>query len=593
MAQDFTTQWQYIENLKEELNAEEMNEVWDYYSQNQINLNKPQQLKLLGQLQLLAKNEIELIQNYCKQNQISSIYQLQTLDIPITSLRRIKVFITNGKTKEAKKTNQTSAYIGIQSQTPLREGNLNKEYTGSPLKTNLKYRQRLKNNWRLGLYMEKDIGEPMVYKEKGINNIGFNLQYLGLDKLKQIIIGKYDLSMGEGLIFDTRYRINSPYFLSYTNKTHTKPSLSPKEYNYFNGIAAEWELKNLSINLFSSYRKASGASNYDKTGLFRTTSEVENYKNFMEKLLGVSVIREGNTSQITWAGVMYNTDLHSKTKHLQSISYSKLYYNIQLTGELANQNLRYWAAIQKMNIGIGRNSFLTIQYRYRMPEMLNTFNSDYSAFSNAYENGIYYAFLHKLNNQWTFKLAFDTFKSTQVQTKAPHYPIGNKIFIEMVRVTDKSRFTCQYQYKKIVEKYNIQKLRTLYQFQINPQIRWSSKLYCISENKQFNTSIQENLNWSGKNKKSKISFSTCYFNTNNESVYWQAPHFYGLYNARFLSGKGSIYSLAYQKKLLRNFKIGLQAMLLNYTDREFIGTGNETTNSSNKLDIALYLKWRN
>ena len=61
--------------------------------------------------------------------------------------------------------------------------------------------------------MEKDIGEPMVYKEKGINNIGFNLQYLGLDKLKQIIIGKYDLSMGEGLIFDTRYRINSPYFL--------------------------------------------------------------------------------------------------------------------------------------------------------------------------------------------------------------------------------------------------------------------------------------------------------------------------------------------------------------------------------------------
>jgi hypothetical protein len=76
-------------------------------------------------------------------------------------------------------------------------------------------------------------------------------------------------------------------------------------------------------------------------------------------------------------------------------------------------------------------------------------------------------------------------------------------------------------------------------------------------------------------------------------VYWQAPHFYGTYNARFLSGKGSTYSLSLQKRILTNLKFGAQVTLLNYIDRVQIGTGNEVINSSNKLDFALYIKWKN
>ena len=75
-------------------------------------------------------------------------------------------------------------------------------------------------------------------------------------------------------------------------------------------------------------------------------------------------------------------------------------------------------------------------------------------------------------------------------------------------------------------------------------------------------------------------------------MYWQAPHFYGLYNARFLSGKGSTYSLGFQKRLNRNLKLGLQVIALSYTDREIIGSGNETVESNTKLDFAIYLKWK-
>jgi len=592
-AQDFGLQWQYIESLNDENNAVEMNEIWEYYAQNQINLNKASQINLLAQLQLLTKIELEQIQNYCKQTTIKSIYELQTLNIPLRSLKRIKQFITNDTSSGTNRIRKASLYAGIQFQEPAREGTLNKLYKGSSIKTHLRYRQTLNTNWRIGFCIEKDIGEPQIYKAVGINNFAFNILYFGTQHLKKFTIGKYDLTIGEGLLFGTNYRINSPYFLSYTSRAVIKPSLSPKEYKYFNGLTAKWLFNHFSFDVFSSYRRPNGESSYDNTGLFRTATEIKKYKSHKEQLLGFLILREKKNYKITWGAVLYQTDLLKKTDLLQSIYFQRSYYNIQFSSEIANQNMDNWATLQKINIGIGRNSFLTIQFRYREPQMINEFNSDYSSFSNGYEKGIYYAFLHKLSSTWACKLAFDSFISTQLQSKSPHFPKGNKVFTELSREIDNSRFVCHYQFKQIKESNNIQKLRFFYQHQINTNIKWAGKLYWIAENKQWNTSLQHNLFWKSENKKSKVSFSSCYFNTQNEAVYWQAPHFYGTYNARFLSGKGSTYSLSLQKRILTNLKFGAQVTLLNYIDRAQIGTGNEVINSSHKLDFALYIKWKN
>ena len=592
-AQDFSLQWQYIESLSIESNTEELNEIWEYYAQNPINLNKASQVSLLGQLQLLTKTELELIQSYCTQNTIISIYELQTLNIPLRSLKRIKLFITNDITRGTNRIRKSSLYTGIQFQEPARKATLNKLYKGSSLKTHLRYRQTLNTNWRIGFCIEKDIGEPLIYESKGLNNFAFNLIYVGTKHLKKFTVGKYDLSIGEGLLLGTSYRINSPYFLTYTSRSVVKSSLSPKEYKYFNGLTAKWQFNKYTINLFSSYRKTNGANSYDNTGLFRTSTEIEKYKIHKEQLIGILLLKEKKQYKISWGGVLYHTDLLEKNCFLQSIYFHRSYYNIQFSGEIANQNLDKWATLQKINIGIGRTSFLTIQFRYRGPQMINEFNSDYSSFSNGYEKGIYYAFLQKLNTKWAFKLAFDTFTATQIHTKAPYFPKGNKVFTELERTTDKSRLVCLYQFKQIKESKNIQKLRFFYQLQTSAKIKWIGKLYWIAENEQWNTSLQHNIYWKSENKKSNISFSSCYFNTQNEAVYWQAPHFYGTYNARFLSGKGSTYSLSYQKRILTNLKLGAQVTLLNYIDRAQIGTGNEVINSSNKLDFALYIKWGN
>ena len=105
--------------------------------------------------------------------------------------------------------------------------------------------------------------------------------------------------------------------------------------------------------------------------------------------------------------------------------------------------------------------------------------------------------------------------------------------------------------------------------------------------------MQCNVNLRSKTEKEKISISTCFFNTENESIYWQAPHFYGVYNARFLSGKGSMYSISVQKRVHQKFGFGFQMILLNYIDRDVIGTGNESIYNSSKVNFSVYLKWKN
>jgi len=594
LAQDFSKQWQYIESINEESNTEDLLDVWEYYFQNPINLSNPSQLQLLTELHLLNIKELNLIRVFCTNNKINSIYQLQILDINIASLRRIKPFITNNKSQNnSKLVRKSTYYTGAQFQIPKREGVLNNNYIGSALKNHFRFRTVITNSWRLGFSIEKDIGEPLKYNGKGFNNIAFNLNYVGLKKLQQLSVGKYDISIAEGLLFGTGYRINSPYFLSYNPGKITKSSLSPKEYKYFEGFTAKWKFKQLIVNLFSSIRKPHGTTSYDETGLFRTKNEILKLKNHTEQLIGIHLQKELIQSRFSWAGIIYKSDLLEKRNLvLQSFYFKKNYYNIQLSSEIVNQDLKDWAGILKLNISIGDNSFITLQTRNRNSGMLNEFNADYSSFSNGYEKGVYYAFQHKMNKNWFFKLAFDSFKSTQIQNNTPHYPAGNKMFSELVRSTESTKLVYQYQFKKIIESSSIQKHKLYYQLQINTQLRWTSKLYYITESKQPNSSLQLNLYWTSKSKQEKLSYSNSYFNTKNEAIYWQAPHFYGTYNARFLSGKGNVFSLSFQKRIQGNFKLGIQVIVLNYADRKVIGSGNETINNPTKLDFALYLKWK-
>ena len=54
-----------------------------------------------------------------------------------------------------------------------------------------------------------------------------------------------------------------------------------------------------------------------------------------------------------------------------------------------------------------------------------------------------------------------------------------------------------------------------------------------------------------------------------------------------------MYSISVQKRVQQKFGFGFQMILLNYIDRDVIGTGNESIYNSSKVNFSVYLKWKN
>ena len=74
--------------------------------------------------------------------------------------------------------------------------------------------------------------------------------------------------------------------------------------------------------------------------------------------MGVNLLRSTSQSKYTWAGIKYKSSLSgNKPMLLQSVYFSKNYYNIEFTGEIATQDLYAWANFQKINISAGKIAF--------------------------------------------------------------------------------------------------------------------------------------------------------------------------------------------------------------------------------------------
>tara|TARA_A100001015_G_scaffold15058_1_gene17634 strand:- start:1181 stop:3001 length:1821 start_codon:yes stop_codon:yes gene_type:complete len=589
-AQDFSKQWEYIEAYNQESNPLELIEVWEYFYQKPINLNDLKEIEQLETLYLLTDHELKIIIDYCKTNNLLSKYQLQILDIEIESLKRVKDFVSVPQTNTTSTKISSDFFTGIQFIRPLQKGTKNKEYLGSPFKIHYRYRTDLQKGWRLGLNLEKDHGEPFYYKKYDINNLAFYFQFQGKGKLKSLLFGKYDINIGEGLVFGTSYRINNPYFLSYSPIDITKASLSSKEYNYFEGAASEWKIKDLSINLFASHKKLNGTSNIDKTGLYRTETEIKKRRNIKENLVGLILNIEKNKYKISLSNLIYQSNFEDfNTNYIQSFYLSKSYYNIKYSSETVVQNFTYWASIQKLTISASNNSLISVQFRTRKHGFFNQYKSDYSHFSNGYENGILWCFQHNFDKKWQFRATFDHFNANFVKK---HTSQGRAIYTQISRNTEKRKMRIQFQYKYLYEAQKKSQFRLFYQEYLNSNTRVNIKGNYTFNLGHLNTSMQTNLYQTSRNKKNKINISYCAFHATNSSTFWQGPYFYGSFNSRFLYGKGTVTTLSYQRKIYKTI-LGIQMNHMRYADRDEIGSGNEQTNKPYKSEISLYLKWKN
>jgi len=589
LGQDFSPQLAYVTSQFEKESFDDLIALWGDLQNKPIDLNNPNEIRQLPLLHLMTEIECKQIQDYCQHRELISIYELQGLNIKTETLRRIKRFIrvSKGEIKQPY-THKKSIFAATKFLSQEKLGHTENIYQGSRFKTHFRIRMLISNTWDFVANWEKDPGEPIWYHHEGPNNLAGYICHEDTKKNRKIILGKYDLNLGEGLLFGTSYRINSPYFLSYSPTNTIKATLSAKEYGFLQGLSSQWRKNTLKFGVFVSSRKLHGNRTPDKSGLFRSSKEIQKRKNIREAILGIWIDRTLMKSKISWSGIFYQKE-NSPKQWLQSLYFSWSYFNINYSGEIATQDIEFWGILQKFNISISNNSLISIQYRNRDYGTFNRYNSDYSHFNHGYEKGVLYSFQHLFNKKWTLNCTFDHYSPNYGKNQTDEILPGIKMAIAVSKVTSNRKVTFKHQ-QWSGEK-SKKKLKLFYQEKLSSKIIFRLKGCYANHNKLTNSSIDTRVGFTNPNQKTKFNLSFGMFNTRNQALFWDSPYFFGNYNSKFNSGKGVIYSFTYRYKWSKSIKYGIQLIQRSYVDRAVIGSGNEQIQGHSKTELSFYLKW--
>ena len=202
-----------IENIaeenEEELDYSELYEALYYFAEHPINLNKTSKEELRELYFLNAYQIDKLLLHIEKNGKLLSYLELQTVaGFDVQTIENLLPFIsiTTSVTSKQLLAN-IKQYIMVRDQFYLQEqkgyipdedGNIH--YLGNAHRTYFKY--RLKNNYlQAGITAEKDAGENFIGERQpyGFDFYSAHLQAKKIGKIKNVIIGDYQMNFGQGL----------------------------------------------------------------------------------------------------------------------------------------------------------------------------------------------------------------------------------------------------------------------------------------------------------------------------------------------------------------------------------------------------------
>ena len=235
-------------------------------------------------------------------------------------------------------------------------------YLGYPYRHSLRYTFNSGQRLRMGFIGAQDAGEPFFANRNklGYDHYSFYLQAQRFGRLKNIIVGRYRLRMGLGLLMNNDFSLGKLVALSTVGRSYTtlRGHTSRMEYNYLQGAAATVALsRSLALTPFFSYRDRDATLNADgqtihtllTTGYHRTPSEMDRKNNISELIAGSRLtLREGRVH----AGLTALYDAFSKP--LQPLSSTEAVSSAQHYREIYPEGQHFWNA----SVDYGYNSHL-------------------------------------------------------------------------------------------------------------------------------------------------------------------------------------------------------------------------------------------
>lgn len=511
----------------------------------------------------------------------------------------------------------------------------NGDYLGYPYKFWARYSFSYAKNVRIGIVASQDPGEPFFSQS---NKYGFDqysgfIQLNGLGPLESLIVGRYSIAAGMGLVMNNSFSLGKSAMLQDLGRQRNvlSPHTSASENGYMQGVAATIRLSDvLRVTPFLSYRKTDATLNIDGsissliyTGYHRTISELNKKNNTSLTAGGMNArwnhkdFSLGATAVFTHINRPLSPNKSATYKKIYpegsnffnaSLNYSWLHYPFSVNGETAiNAN----GAIATLNtLGWHLSQYVEVMGIYRF----YSFNY-YSLYANAFseggktqnESGLY------LGVRWQPKYGIDIQAYTDLAYFAwPRYGVSQSSYAidNMVSASYKTgKWLLSGKYRLHLRQKDSKSVANLswqteHRLRIGAEWtggRWTSRsqldftsVSSTSESSSLSQGfmITENIGYDiGK---WQIFAGGKYFNTDSYDSrlysYERAmPHTFS-FPAYY--GHGIRYSLAAVWSPSPTLQFNAKAGITNYFDRSTISSGQQQINASSACDIEVGMRWR-
>jgi len=369
----------------------------------------------------------------------------------------------------------------LEEQKGYQEDRLN-GFEGDPNKLYLRYKLYHENRFRITLLAEKDAGEAFFSKS---NPEGFDF-YSGHIHLKEysqtikdIIIGDYNVSFGQGLILHNGFGSSkSAYVMDIKKGGRTLKSYSSiNEINFNRGLAATLRLlPGLDLTAFVSQKRVDASifsdtldqevglenfTSFKTDGFHRTPSEIEKERNLQQETvgarlaytatrfkLGLNLLYNRFDTPLMRDPEPYNLYRFSGDELLNaSVDYTYKWQNLHFFGETAMSNNGAIATLNGLLIGMDKKiDFAILQRNLARDYHVLNGNAFGETAGASNETGYYTGLIIRPFKSWTINTYFDLWNHPWLRFRQDA-PSKGKEFLINLNYYKKRKFNLYFQYK--------------------------------------------------------------------------------------------------------------------------------------------------
>lgn len=623
------------DNSELETDNRDIDAIAEHLKFRKVNINLAEAEELITLPGISRKMAFEIIAHKQTYGYFHNAYELQQINgIDSMAILRMLPYINfrlpgSQNLKSLSKVVHSELLLQAQSKSVKSMGFINKEFMGSPIKDNLRFKINFNNAVLFQFNVKKDAGENYRY-----SGIGYSIYYKGHGKFQELIIGNFQVQFGQGLCIGKGLALGKSSNVMGTMRANNgiRPSGSVNSADYLKGLGMHIQPKrNIHIWAIFSSRKTDARfqtdSNFEKwylsdlsNGYYRTQKDLQYRKTILQN--NVLIRSEWRTGHLK-LNCTYSASKKQGIKEvLLNAKDRKTLYKIGFDCQYTIQNMvlfnetckdvsgNQWAFIQGALISLDKTTDVSIIYR----QYTANFNSDnsnaLSAGNGSNENAWLIGYQFKPNKKLQVNTYFDLFKHPYNTFKADG-PNNGKDALILFNYTEKNILGLQIKYRIQSTQYNSDKpgqmseleseqkqnfrIELNYKTGKHSDVKHRFEMVSINRNNQSATKGYLMYHqWSTQLNKIKFNLRFTIFNTDdfNSRVYAYENDLSGVYTMKAWQDRGYAAQCLVQYHVNKIVQIKTKFAGIRYSDYHVSGSGPDQCSAFNfgELKFELHIK---